>query len=64
MCKELDKYADNQKAINDGHKAAGMPSILEYSDLTVGDYLKELAKKNVDVTMGCVRPVGDAGESA
>lgn len=41
-----------------------MPSILEYSELTVADYLKELAKKNVDVTMNCVRPVEAAGETA
>lgn len=62
MCKELEKYADNLKSINEGHKAAGMPSILEFSELTVGEYLKEIAKKNVDVSMSCVRPV-DTGDA-
>jgi hypothetical protein len=59
MCRELDKYEANQMAINNGLREANMGSILDYSSMPLSEFLKELAKGNVDISAACVRPSAD-----
>lgn len=57
MSKELEKYAINQKAVNVGLKDAGLESIIDYHEMTVGEFLKLAAMSNIDLSAQCIRPV-------
>ena len=60
---ELDKYEANQRAINQGLKDAGMGSVLDYHDMTFGEFQKHCAARNVDLSAACVRPILESSEN-
>lgn len=62
MSRDLDKYADNLSALDAALREAGLKGIMQHLDTSVGEFLKTVARSNVDLSAKCLRPAEqDAG---
>lgn len=57
MSKDLDKYTDNLAALDQALRDANQGGIMTHMGATVGDFLKLLARSNVDISAKCLRPM-------
>lgn len=57
MSKDLDNYANNLAALDSALRDARIDGIMSQLDMPVGEFLKMLARSNVDLSAKCLRPV-------